>query len=370
MNTYKIKEIDKDKRICWGRHAWKEEALVLFWTASGLELSAKASSMQVIIETDYDVCEQWVSILINGAYISRQMLSKGLNTVQVFRGMNPEEVKNVRIVKDVQAMSDDLHASFLVREVLVEGTLEPVEERPHKIEFIGDSITSGEGLFGAKKELDWIPMFFSGVHDYAMLVSEAVDAECRVISQSGWGTLTGWDNNPHNVLPARYEKVCGVLKGPMNEELGAGKDYDFESWKADVVFVNLGTNDNSAFHEAQWKDESTGETFKQHSDENGNPIKEDLERFQKAVRDFIAKIRNYNPKAHIVWLYGMLGNDLEKAISEAVSTYKADAKDENVAFLMLPNTTDETVGSRFHPGKLSHVNAAKVIISYLENMWK
>ena len=35
------------------------------------------------------------------------MLSKGINKICIFRGMNPEKIKQVRIIKETQAMSGD-----------------------------------------------------------------------------------------------------------------------------------------------------------------------------------------------------------------------------------------------------------------------
>jgi hypothetical protein len=52
---------------------------------------------------------------------------------------------------------------------------------------VGDSITSGEGTVGAVYEEDWISAFFSAENTYPRMVADALSAEYRVISQSGWG---------------------------------------------------------------------------------------------------------------------------------------------------------------------------------------
>ena len=36
----------------------------------------------------------------------------------------------------------------------------------------------------------------------------------RAVSQSGWGVLSGWDNNPDHNVPSCYEKICGFLELP------------------------------------------------------------------------------------------------------------------------------------------------------------
>ena len=96
---------------------------------------------------------------------------------------------------------------------------------------MGDSITSGEGTVGAVYEEDWISAFFSAENTYPRMVADALSAEYRVVSQSGWGIVTGWDGNVENKIPPFYTQVCGLLTGERNASLGALEDYDFEAWQ-------------------------------------------------------------------------------------------------------------------------------------------
>lgn len=342
--------------------------LTLFWTGSAIEVNAKGSELWIEVEAGYDIYEPWISIVINSVPVSRQMLTEGRHWICVFRGMNENAVKNVRIVKDVQAMSGDPGCYMQIHAVKFDGEFLPVEEKPYKFEFIGDSITSGEGTIGAKAEEDWIPMWFSALNNYSTMTAEAMNAEHRIISQSGWGVLTSWDNNPHANIPEYYEKVCGLVTGEKNEALGAFKENDFDSWQPDVVVVNLGTNDGGAFNSPEWKDEVTGKTHKQRLNEDGTFNEKDLEFFEEAVVHFIIKLRKYNKKAHIIWIYGMLGMPMMPAIYRAVDTYTKKTGDKKVSVFQLPNTTEETVGARSHPGILSHEKAAKVLVENIREI--
>lgn len=341
------------------------EPLTLFWTGSALELNVTGSELWIEIESDYDIYEPWISIMINSAPVSRLMLTAGRYFICVFRGMNPDTMKNVRIIKDVQAMSGDPDCLLQIHSVKTDGQFQPVEDKPYKIEFIGDSITSGEGAVGARQEQDWIPMLFSAVDNYTRLTAEALNADYRVISQSGWGVLTGWDNNIHCNIPEYYEKVCGLLYGERNIRLGAHMENDFASWQPDVIVVNLGTNDGGAFNSPQWKDEQTGETHKQRLNEDGSFNEEDMGAFEAAAVRFLEKLRKYNKKAHIVWAYGMIGSVMEPAIRRAVNTYMQKSKDQKVSFLLLPDTTAEYMGSRCHPGILAHRRAAEELTEFI-----
>ena len=240
--------------------------------------------------------------------------------------MDESIIKNIRIVKDVQAMSGDPACFMQIHAVKVDGEFSPVEEKPYKFEFIGDSITSGEGAIGAKAEEDWVPMWLSALNNYSTMTAEAMNAEYRIISQSGFGLLTGWDNNPHANIPEYYEKVCGLLTGTKNEDLGAFKENDFTSWQPDVVIVNLGSNDSVAFNLPEWKDEVTGEISKLKLNSDGTFNEEDLESFEKAAVHFLVKLRKYNKSAHIIWAYGMVGMPMMPSIYCAVDAYTKKRK--------------------------------------------
>lgn len=345
----------------YGRTTECRTPLTLFWTGSGIEFKVKGSELWIEFETDYDMFEQWISITINGSFISRQMLNKGKQSVCIFRNMNPKEAKDVRIFKEVQAMSADDKAMLQIHTILTDGEFLPIKEKARKIEVIGDSITSGEGLIGAFKEDDWISMFFSAYRDYPILLGETLDADVRIISQSGWGVLSSWDNNPYKTLPGIYSKVCGLCYGEQNEALGAQREHDFLSWQPDVIVVNLGTNDGGAFSQPAWQDEATGETFHQVTLEDQSLDPFCTERFEKAVLHFIYQLREHNPKAKILWVYGMIGDLMQPYIEHAISKYQHETNDSNVDFLLLPNITEESTGSRSHPGLPAHQDTANRI---------
>ncbi len=366
LKVHKLSEIINLK--VHGRTTGNLSPLTLFWTGSGIELNAKGSELWIQVEVDYDIYEPWISIAINGAFVSRQMLISGKYWICVFRGMNENVTKNVRIVKDSQAMSGDPGCYLQIHAVKFDGEFLPVEEKPYRLEFIGDSITSGEGAIGAKGEMDWIPMWFSALNNYTKITADILNAEYRIISQSGWGVLTSWDNNLHYNIPEYYEKVCGLVTGEKNEALGAYKENDFDSWQPDIVVVNLGTNDGGAFNSPEWKDEVTGETYKQRLDEDGSFNEEDVKAFEAAVVNFLIKLRKYNKKANIIWVYGMIGIPLMPAIYRAVDSYTRKTGDRNLSIIQLPKTTDQTVGSRNHPGTLSHERAAKVLAEYIKEI--
>ena len=346
-----------------GRHTGRDP-LTLYWTASGIELLFDGTELWVDFACDYAVNEPWVSVELNGAWLCRFAVSPGQSRICLFRGMAPGSVKHMRLLKDVQAMSGDPRHLLQITALEYDGgTFRPLPAPKLRLEFVGDSITSGEGAIGAQAETDWVSAFFSAENHYARMTADALGAEYRIVSQSGWGIVSGWDNDPHHTLAPYYTQVCGVQPNAP----GAGQPYDFAAWPADAVIINLGTNDGNAFRNPPWTDPATGETFKQHLLPNGQYDPADAERLVQAVCDFLMLIRSKNPDALLVWCYGMLGTPLLPLLQQGTARYRAASGDARMELLLLPETTPETKGAREHPGTAAHRAAAEVLAAYLRD---
>ena len=366
MKEYKISEINEIH--IYGRTGSIKQPLPLFWSASGIEMNVQASEMWLEVESDYETMEPWIAVLLDSAMISRQMVQKGRYWIPLFRGLDKETKRKVRVVREVQAMSDDADCCLKLHAIRIDGEFCPIDEKKMKIEIIGDSNTCGEGIVGAKGEMCWSSMVFGASSNYATMVAEALKADYRIVSQSGWGVLCSWDGDPARNIPAYYEKVCGLTVKGENAKCGAGEDYNFASWKPDYVFINLGTNDASAFSQPSVYNDVNGVLFDQRIEEDGSFEKASLQRFKYAVADFIKKVRKCNPDAYIIWGYGMLGLALRDAIVEVINSYKKESGDDRIEFMELTPSNEETVGSREHPGILCHKQAAKKIIERLNRL--
>lgn len=344
-----------------GRTTVGREPLVLFWTGSGFAVDYDGTELWCEFETDYACYEQWVSVIVNGALLSRQMLPKGRQKICLFRNMQTKKRNHVKVLKEVQPMPEDEAAFFGVHALYGDGDFFAPEEPSCRIEFIGDSITSGEGSYGSTREDDWIAMWFSATHTYPYLLSERLGAEYRVVSQSGYGVCCAWNNNPENVMPAFYEQICGVLRGGRNERLGVRQAYDFTAWQPDYIVINLGTNDAVAFDQPEWYDAASGLRKKMQRDENGLPQKECLDEIRSSVTAFLFKVRRHNAAARIFWCYGMMGDLVGSAVRGGVSDYQEQSGDERVHYIRLEEITGSRIGARCHPGLLGHQAAAEAL---------
>lgn len=353
-----------------GRTGAGRNPLVLFWTGSGVEFCYEGTEVWCEFESDYSCYEQWIAVFVNGALLTRQMLQKGRQKVCLFRNLQMKKVNHVKVVKEVQAMPGDEEAYLAICGFYGDGQFCKVPEPECRIEFVGDSITSGEGSYGSTAEQDWVSMWFSSTQAYPYMVAERLGAECRVISQSGYGVYCAYDNNLDHALPLYYEQVCGVLTGERNECLGAKEAYDFSSWQPDYIVINLGTNDGAGFHNPEWQDEVTGRKNKMTTDETGKPAKECLLRVQNAVTDFLRTVRKNNPKAQILWAYGLMGTVVEEAIKEGIAEYVKQSNDNKIHYIVLDEIKEEQIGARWHPGIRGHKAAAETICNKITELKK
>ena len=143
---YAIAEIPHLK-LC-GRAAWKNGECTFFWTGSGMELQVTGGELWIEVNVPEDVLSPWICVYLNDRMLLRQILPGGRRTICVYTGLNDRETKRVKLIKESPAMFDGHGCSFSVSGVILDGCFEPIRERRYRLEIIGDSITSGEGLYG------------------------------------------------------------------------------------------------------------------------------------------------------------------------------------------------------------------------------
>jgi len=362
MKNYPVKEV-KNIRLL-GRNVeggiCKDGAVRLFWAGASLEVAVKAREVWAEISCNYDFHEIWLAIEVNGYQISRFIAPKRPIWVCLARNLNPEKENLISIIKDTQPMSGDNLHELKITGLRLDDAGEFCTPKPHdcKIEFIGDSITSGEGLAGSPDEMDWITQWFCASKTYAAQLAKKMNADWSTISQCGWGLCWGWDGDVTSNIPMYYSQVCGVLNGEQQQALGTCDVVPYNNG-ADYVILNLGTNDNSGFKS---QDDGKGA-----AGVAGQAIVAEVKRF-------LGEIRRYNPKAKIIWTWGMIPIDIVPAlIQSGIKEYIKDSADMNVYPLELEGMdklekSDEDKGSRGHPGSLTHKKAAERIYEFIKTL--
>ena len=347
LKNYKSYEIGD--YVSFGRNKVTDNGIALFWAGSGIEFRVAAKKLFVTIDCMYDSMELMLDIIIEGERTQKFTLKKGTEVYQVFDGMNPDKPVKVRLVRDTQNMPDEKNSYLFIKSFETDGEFKEAPEYNYNIEFIGDSLTSGEGC-GLTRRDEWIPVVFDAVKNYTYMTADILNANYYVLSQSGWGLYASWDANVKNVLPDYYEQICGTTNCNKCIESGAHDKWDFSDVEMDAVVINLGTNDGTALNTGKFNREEFYRSFK-----------------RKAV-DFLTTIRKNNPSCVIVWAYGMLGYDMEPLIKEAIDEYRAKSSDSRVEYLKLPEAKQDELGVRWHPTPEAHAKSARVLADYIQSL--
>lgn len=352
MKTFSIRDT-KEIRLN-GRFDKNETNFPLMWSGASMELKAEASQLEVEIECRYTSMPPYLSFTVDGVRSQNFVPQKGKHWYPVFLGLSHAE-HAVRIAKETQPFGSDWNAFISLCRIRTNGKLIPMEQPQMKIEFIGDSITSGEGCKGPVSFMEWVPMVFSSSDTYARLTADALKAQVHVISQSGWGILGAWDNNPSGSIPRVYEKICG----PMGAQ-GAQNDYDF-SFHPDKIVIALGTNDSGAMNNAPYTDPETGIVYKL------TDSQEDQKRLEDGALAFIHLLHEKNPHADLYWILFFDKGPVYEPISKAVQQARNEGIHIKFAVpLTLDGMTKQDMGSRAHPGLKAHQKISKALLKLLK----
>jgi lysophospholipase L1-like esterase len=346
------------------------------WSGSSVEFRLKGTFAQIEISADHQGRDQWFVFEIDGKPSARFRPAGGTAWYTIFDSRSPDRqadlanaVRHIRVIKDTQASYSEQGGTACCLRLRYDGELLPLPARK-KIEFIGDSITSGEGVLspamseiGSDVSIDeWCSFYYA----WNGFTARALDADWQVVSQGGWGVHCGWDNNILTNIPSIYNQVCGIIRPPFAEARGADSTYDF-SFDPDVVLINLGTNDNSGFRQPAWKHPVTGELHKLRRT-GGNPDipdyafynEEDVAVITDAAVAFVRNVAEKNPRAKILWVFGMMGQALWPALEKARDILRGSGLDR-FDTLLLPDTPRSEWGANEHPLSVAHERVAKII---------
>jgi len=214
--------------------------------------------------------------------------------------------------------------------------LAPPPRAPHRIEFFGDSITSGMGDEAPDLGPDDQGKDKNSHMSYAGITARALNAEIHMTSQSGIGVMISWF--PFT-MPDFYDQLSAVGDNDSH--------WDFASWTPDVVVINLLQNDSWLIGR----------------DHKLQPEPDEAARIAN-YRRFVARIRQLYPDAYIVCALGSMdatrpGSPWPGYVKAAVEQMHA-AGDTRIDTIFFPFT-----GYGQHPRVKQHQANAALLSAFI-----
>ncbi len=306
---------------------------------SGCAVVARFEGTGVSIQVGDAWGGNWLDVTIDGGDPQPVDLQAGDATVRIAEGLafGPHVV---RIVK----RTEPLFGAWTFRGLVVDEALPllPAEPRTRTVEVVGDSITAGYGDLGVGPDCSFEASTSSGRIAYGALAAAALNAAYSGVAWSGKGVYRNRDEgDPATMrdLYARTLPASAVTTGTPTP--------------ADVVVVNLGTNDFSY---------------------SVPPRAE----FVSAVHELIDEVLAQNPSAYVIIALGpMLSDWYPEGLDMLTNarSYLQQVVDERLAqgdtairFLELP-TDDGSLGygCDWHPSAPRHNTMAGQLTTAIRN---
>jgi len=315
-----------------GRIDFSNQQTPRIW-APGVYITArfKGSACQVLINDEAPGANHnYLEIIIDGKNPYRIELKEKNNVLNVPGGLDDGE-HTIIICKDTESNIGYIDFEGLMCEKL----LSPPAKPKHKIEYFGDSITSGTGM-----DLSVIPCGKGQWYDqhnaymsYGALTSRNLNAQWQLTALAGVGLVHSCcDMNV--VMPQIYDKV--FLR---NDTI----PYDFNQYKPDVVTICIGQNDGP---------------------------KQDSTVFCTAYVNFIKSIRQHYPQADIVCLTSPMGDKTLTTVMQrylnAITGFIHSSGDKKVSEYFFSRQYHNGCGG--HPDLDEHKLIAAELTAYIKQL--
>lgn len=305
---------------------------VLYWPGASVEARFEGTSLGVKLNGQNNTKTNYYQLIIDGSPAApvRIAVPKGSRIYPVVSNLT-DTVHDVQLFRLTEG---DLGWTEFQGFVLDAGkTLQAPPAAPElKIEFYGDSITTGLGIEASDADSDLNRDFQNNYLAYSALTARNLNAEFRCIAVQGIGVFVGWQSY---IMPQIWNRLAPLTTAAL---------WDFSKWVPDVAVVNLFQNDRARISTL-------------------NPVPAEAEIVQHYV-SFISGIRAVYPDAHIVCALGSMDATAEGSpwpgyIHQAV----VQMADGNMSECIFPY-----IGGDRHPRIVHHQAMADQLTAHVRSV--
>jgi len=319
---------DKDPHIRYvGRFDFSSHPMAE-WVASSVLIKFHGTELNAKL-FDQAGMNFW-QIEVDGQPTSKMPLGKGEHRYRLASGL-PVGDHTVRLMKATEAWTGS--TQFLEFQLNEGGTLLQAPTSPCHVEVIGDSISCGAANEGKPGEARPSNQWGNAYYSYGAMTARKFGADYFCAAWSGWKMWPG----PEKAIPNIYDRTLPTKENSV---------WDFSKFTADVVIINLSTNDFGKYPDL------------------------DLKGWIDAYEQFIARLRTHYPNAHIYCASSPMktGKSLEASI-ECLTKITSDLNakgDAKVHFIALPTQSPiDGIGGNKHPNIKSNERMAEVIAAQI-----
>lgn len=339
-----------DKVKLLGRTHMLNDTLWFSFSGTGVEFNFRGKRCSFVLCSDSIYNEEThqarFAVYVNDVLVADDVMDCAEKEVCAIK--NDEDTEAViRLVK----LSESSDSTMGIKDIVCEegASMSPTESKDLKIEFIGDSITCGYGVDGTLEDV-YSTHNENVTKAYAYLTAQSLHADYSMVSFSGHGIISGYTDNgekvSHQLVPTYYTKL-GNSYGVFADNI-APKDieWDFSEFQPDIVVINLGTNDTS------------------YARDNEERCMEYVLEYCK----FLGTVREKNPKAAILCVLGLMGQELCDCVEETVRRFKEETGEKSIYALKLSAQSPENgVVVDYHPTYTSHRQAADEVVAFIKS---
>ena len=216
-----------------GRGTASLTAPVLSWPASMATVRFRGTGLEWNFTEEVAEAPSLYDVVVDGKVMNSFLrTSAGEQRAEVVGGLSDTE-HEVSLVK----RTEGLYGSTLSRGFVALGDraelLSPPRPFPHKVLFVGDSITAGYGILGASTNCAGDQLVENARLSWASVFARRVGAEAHLIAWSGKGLIRNLDRADLLLIPAIESRTA-----PLRETA-----WDAAAFVPDLIVVNVGTND-------------------------------------------------------------------------------------------------------------------------------
>lgn len=345
VNNIKEADLINGRFIKWmGRTSFKNNEVTMYYTAAGFSVKAQKveeelSLKATITATNYNVADKqpYVVLVLDNDFENTITIRLTKQTTEIeFVGeagfnVTDSEVHEFSLYK----RSESIDSHIGLKDLTTTGKfIEGVSYKERKIEVIAASSSTGYGnLSNSNKTTS----NSDGLHAFAFLTAQALNAEISIVSASGWGISASRWTSPNTVnMHDKYFMVDCMSNEP----------WDTSKYIPDVIVTNFGTNDLSYINN------TSDELVKAERREN----------FIATYVDFLDRLHKTYPKAQIIILYGLMN---ESGVYEDHTTIYNRAI-ELIPNLQMLKINGDAKGYNSHPSVASHAVIAETLTAKIK----